>query len=74
LRLFGRSYRRRLVAATASAAFATVLGLPLPLKPGERYEQVRVGGVDGHARIRGDHGYLFLCSIGRASTICCTCN
>jgi hypothetical protein len=24
--------------------------------------QVRIGGVDGHARIKGDHGFIFLCN------------
>ncbi len=25
-------------------------------------DQVTVGGIDGHARIKGDHGYVFLCN------------
>ena len=25
-------------------------------------DQVTVGGIDGHARIKGDHGYIFLCN------------
>jgi hypothetical protein len=27
-------------------------------------EQVQVGGIDGYARIKGDHGYIFLCNPG----------